>query len=297
MAPSAQLYLICIDSEVGLGNAEQYAVNNGIKIISHSVGWFNSCGGDGTGAAGTPDGIAADAAAHGILWVNAAGNEAMTHWSGTFDDDGYGWNLFAPVNGNGFWLPQGDEACAALKWDDWPLSSQDYGMYLYTQTGVDPVAGWHNVSHPFSPTIGFCYTNNTGIDQAFYVTIFKWNATTTASPRFDLYVLGVGQIQHPVAAGSLIEPASSPSTFAAGAICWQNNSLEPYSSQGPTIDGRTKPDIAGQDSNSSATYGNFTGCGTSGFAGTSASAPATAGAAASSPSSTRRGLRCSSRPA
>jgi hypothetical protein len=43
---------------------------------------------------------------------------------------------------------------------------------------------------------------------------------------------------------------------------------------------RTKPDIAGQDSQSSATYGNFSGCGTTGFAGTSASTPTVAGAAA-----------------
>ena len=42
--------------------------------------------------------------------------------------------------------------------------------------------------------------------------------------------------------------------------------LEPYSSQGPTVDGRVKPDLVGHDSVSSATYGAFEGC-PSGFAG------------------------------
>jgi hypothetical protein len=81
------------------------------------------------------------------------------------------------------------------------------------------------------------------------------------------------------------DPGASPYAFTAGAICWQDNSLEPYSGEGPTIDGRLKPDVAGQDANSGATYGKFAGCGSNpaartGFFGTSASAPAVVGAAA-----------------
>ena len=34
MAPAAQLTLICIDNEVGLSQAEQYVVTNGIKIVT-----------------------------------------------------------------------------------------------------------------------------------------------------------------------------------------------------------------------------------------------------------------------
>ena len=79
--------------------------------------------------------------------------------------------------------------------------------------------------------------------------------------------------------GSIATPASSPAAFAVGALCWQSRALEPYSSQGPTIDGRTKPDIVGHDSVSGATYGGFSSC-PSAFAGTSASSPEVAGAAA-----------------
>jgi subtilisin family serine protease len=62
-------------------------------------------------------------------------------------------------------------------------------------------------------------------------------------------------------------------------VCWQNDAVEYYSSLGPTIDGRLKPDLVGPDSVSSGTYGTFSQCG-SGFAGTSAAAPHVAGAAA-----------------
>ncbi len=280
MAPSAQLYLICIDDEVSLGNAEAYAKANHIQIISHSVGWFNTSRGDGSGGAGTPDAIAADATANGILWINSAGNEAQQHWSGNFVDDGSSFNAFAPgVHTDGFFVAGGGTACVFLKWDGWPITTQDYDLGLYSQSGGSPVATSVNDQTTGAPPVeALCYTNP-GPTAPFYVAIVKFAATS--APRFDLFVEGdVGPPQYQVPAGSLTEPASSPQTFAAGAICWQNSALEPYSSQGPTIDGRTKPDIAGQDSESSATYGGFSGCGTSGFSGTSAAAPTTAGAAA-----------------
>ena len=52
------------------------------------------------------------------------------------------------------------------------------------------------------------------------------------------------------------------------------NTIEDFSSLGPTTDGRTKPDIVGADRGDSATYGAL------GFAGTSQASPHVAGLAA-----------------
>ena len=101
----------------------------------------------------------------------------------------------------------------------------------------------------------------------------------TGAPRLDLFVLAAA-IEHQTPAGSLTEPGSSPAALAVGAICWKDDSLETYSSQGTTIDGRTKPDLAGPDSVSGVVYGRFTKCGEDGFAGTSASTPHVAALAA-----------------
>ena len=84
MAPDAKLYLVCAQTVAALGRAVEYAKAQGITIVNHSVSWFNTSRGDGTGAADTPEGIVATARAAGILWVNAAGNRAQQHWSGTF---------------------------------------------------------------------------------------------------------------------------------------------------------------------------------------------------------------------
>ena len=48
MAPAAQLYLICIEDEVDLGAAKDYAIANGIQILNFSGSFMNSSRGDGS---------------------------------------------------------------------------------------------------------------------------------------------------------------------------------------------------------------------------------------------------------
>ncbi|RME83221.1 MAG: hypothetical protein D6775_08745, partial [Caldilineae bacterium] len=49
-APGATLHLLAFDTEVELANAVQYAISQGINIIVHSISWFNTGPGDGSGA-------------------------------------------------------------------------------------------------------------------------------------------------------------------------------------------------------------------------------------------------------
>ncbi len=281
VAPGAQLYLICVDSEVQLAAAEAYAKANGIRIINHSVAWFNTGRGDGTSAfAGSPDATVADARANGILWINAAGNQAQSHWSGTFADDGGGFNLFnSSGNLDQAVIVGGQQACFALKWDAWPTTTIDYDLGIYSLSGAPTLVASSANDQALGnlpPTEEACYTNP-GATAAFGIAIHKVSAGT--SPRLDLFSTNTGPMQFQTAAGSVIEPASSPNAMAVGAVCWNDFGLQPYSSQGPTIDGRTKPDISGYDGVSSTVYGAASGCG-NGFSGTSATAPNVAGIAA-----------------
>lgn len=282
MAPSAQLYLVCGGTEVEVGRAKDYAKSVGAQIISSSIGSPISGRGDGTGGPGSNAAIVADARASGILWVNAAGNYGRTHWSGTFvDADGDGLHHFTPVDeGNTIVIPEGGTVDVSLKWDDWPASAQDYDLWFGRQSDFRVVARSENLQNGIQrPTEYLTYTNP-GPTQAFDVLIVSDGATR--APRFDLYIDGASSsLQYQVREGGIAEPATSPHVMAVGAACWQSGALEPYSSSGPTIDGRIKPDIAGPDDVSSATYGASAGCGQAGgFSGTSASAPHVGGAAA-----------------
>ena len=88
-------------------------------------------------------------------------------------------------------------------------------------------------------------------------------------------------LEYQVGEGSVTEPGSSSFALAVGAVCWKTSGLEAFSSRGPTIDGRMKPDLTAPDWVSSFSYGPFSGCGAdTGFAGTSAAAPHVAAAAA-----------------
>ena len=275
MAPDAQLYLACVGTEVDLAAAEAWAKSQGVSVINHSAGWEGPYRDDGGGPVGA---VVADARANGILWVNSSGNEAMTHWSGSYTPNG-SWHMWNPNGdmGNSFIWPNGMDICGFLKWDEWPsgISDFDLGLFLSGSNSLLAVSeGNQGGGQP--PFEAMCWRQTSGRDLVVFWAIRGYRVTT--SPRLDL-VSWSPTLQYAVAAGSIATPASSPAAFAVGALCWQSRGLEPYSSQGPTIDGRTKPDIVGHDSVSGATYGGFSSC-PSAFAGTSASSPEVAGAAA-----------------
>lgn len=281
IAPAADLYLVCVRDTAGLGRAVDYARAHGITIISHSVSWFNTSRGDGLGPANTPEGIVTAAHAAGILWVNAAGNRAQQHWSGTFSDaNANGWNDFAPGDeGNTVVIPRNSYACAALKWDDWPGSAEDYDLYFTLPNGSVAGSSTSPQTGTEPPTELACQVNTSSSAQQYGIAI-RAQHVTPRPVRLDLMTYPGPNLEYQVAGSSVTEPGTAPSALTVGAVCWSDNSLEPYSGEGPTIDGRIKPDLVGPDSVSSSVYGPFTACGRSGFSGTSAATPHVAAAAA-----------------
>ena len=282
IAPAADLYLVCVRDVAGLGLAVAYAQTKGIQMVNHSASWFNTSRGDGAGAAGTPEGIVAAARAAGILWVNAAGNRAQQHWSGPFvDANGNGWSEYTPGDeGNTVVVQAGSWACAALKWDDWPASAEDYDLYITRSPGGAVVGRSNGPQTGLEPPTEMACAINSSTKTETYAIGIRAHRVTAKPVRFDLFVYPGPNLEHSVADGSITEPGTSSAALTVGAACWTNNELEPYSSQGPTIDARTKPDLVGPDSVSSFSFGPFAGCGVSGFAGTSAATPHVAAAAA-----------------
>lgn len=277
LAPGAKLHLVCVDDLISLGQAKDYVIANDIAIVNHSIAWLNTSRGDGSGGPGTPDAFVADARAQGVLWVNAAGNYGEEHWSGTFSDpDGDDIHNFPDDEANEVHLLAG--GCVFLKWDDWPASGQDFDLFLLqpSETGPDELVDISESEQDGSqePIEAVC----ADVEGSYYVSIGSFAATQ--SPRFDLVVTEGHSLEHSEPAGSVVEPASSPAALAAGAACWETGALEDYSSRGPTIDNRTKPDLLGPDAVSTETYDPSAADCTAGFAGTSASAAHVTGAAA-----------------
>ena len=274
MAPGAQLYLAKIDTEVELQMAVNDMISAGVKVINHSVAWLGEAFYDGTGTLCETTNSAETA---GILWVNAAGNYRNSHYLGVFSDtDGDLRHEFAAgQNYNTIDLTSGNTVTLILNWDDYPTTKTNYDLFLYDG---DPDAGGTlvasstnnqgngrlNFPYPYEDLV---YT--AGKTGTHYIVV-KNTGKSTASYRLTLFSF-TSSFGVKTRASSLAQPADCASVLAVGATNL-SDSPEGFSSEGPTTDGRDKPEISAPDRVATSL--------SSSFAGTSAASPHAAGAAA-----------------
>jgi Subtilase family len=307
MAPSAKLQLYCIGDTTGFQQAEQDIVSRGIPIVNSSLSFPGDSRGDGTGTSTSAATTVQAARKAGVLWIASGGNTAQDHWSGTFTDGDR--DSYTDLNGTGaaneydaVVVHPGQTGTAYLTWDQWPQSSAALTLVAIPYK-CDP-SGCGSTAHPpvaiscpvpnscsdaqsaaSSPVLSLNLPNNTTSNDIEWAIQVKQSSGTPAL-RYDLsYYRDVGPsllaslnttTAAKAAVGSIETPASSPYALAVGAANVASKALESYSSQGPTIDQRVKPDITGYDDVSS----NLDQYRTGGFGGTSAGAPHVAGAAA-----------------
>lgn len=317
MAPGATIRLYCIDDSVGLNQAAAQVVADGVSVVNCSLGFVGDSRGDGTGASDSAAAAVASARKAGVLWVESAGNDGADHWSGTFADadkdklldiDGTGANNEydgETVLGTNDVGTGGGQADLVLRWDQWPASSAPVTLEAMGYQCVDedcsgtptPLNGGKPITvaqvKNTEPWVDIPISNPNADPQIWYVQV----ALGAGFPKvhYDLNYEGdvagsyLANAVNPSrgAAGSIDQPADSPYVFAVGAAYVGDpqtgdgrGDLEYFSSQGPTIDGRGKPEITGYDGVNSPVYGPNDPTNGTGFYGTSASSPHVAGAAA-----------------
>lgn len=248
VAPGALLVLVNYLDIEGFLQATEWIAANGIPVVSHS----NSILGgpfDGTGILAR---AVDSAAARGVLWINSAGNFAQRHWRGIPSPAG----TEIPI------MPQpGNTLGFGIGWNTPGLDA-----YLSVQR-QQPDGAWVEVVRSDDTR----RTPPVGVDGgAWRVLVVR-----TAGPDapVDVYSRTVGFGAQVVADGSIPTPGDAAGALSVGAVSWSGTRLEPYSSRGPTQDGRTKPDLVGPTYVTSNPL--FPGT-----AGTSASTAHVAGAAA-----------------
>jgi len=274
-APGADYFLYRIGNVTHLGNAIDDAIANGVDIISHSLGWYNTGWDDNSG-----DVCAAvqNATAHGILFFTSAGNFARKHWQGSFNDsDSDTWHDW--VNGDeglNVEVPNNGEVTFHLSWNtagdifDFDLILTDLNLNILDESDTQ--------GEDFETVF---WRNTTGMRDTVLVFVQRLSGGDT---EIELFEGDNGRwLEHVVAAGSTISPANSTQSncISVGAVYRTNYSsasgttgiITGYSSLGPTNSGNTAPSVCGPTGTTTVAYGGE-------FHGTSASAPNVAGAAA-----------------
>ena len=243
-------------------------------------------------------------------YVASAGNWAQRHYAGRFEPgpDGKTVGLdstgaahrfratsmttdaqgLGPQSFNEIRLIDGESVSVILFWDDpWGASTNDYDLYLLNNANVvvaESVAGQGTAA--VNPRERLVFTNNTGLSTTFRIVIH--NFENDAQPRnMELFVFDAFPPSsrnsvmnfNTLMSSLLAQSDSGGGVITVGAIDQQDiglDTIELFSSRGPTNNGVTKPDLTAIDGVLVTGAGGFS----TRFFGTSAAAPHTAAVAA-----------------
>ena len=267
-------------------------VSQGVSVINHSAVW--TFGGPGDGSYTYPLSLRATvgrAVDGGSIWVSAAGNDARRTWFGppSFLDLGEGFG-FAHFMGSDFSndviLTAGDRVEIHLRWEDnWSNSSRDLDIGVWSYSEQDYVALTADPQQGRPGHFPIELLRFQVPKDGEYGIVVSTVGVGNAPSWIQLIVLespaGIEAIEHYTENGSIRSPAefANPGLLAVGAAPWYDvHTIEPYSSRGPTPDGRVKPDVVGAACGETSLQPlNALGLG---FCGTSQATPHVAGMAA-----------------
>jgi subtilisin family serine protease len=292
LAPGAQLYLIEVEDLIAnFAAIFDDLAREQVQIVSISMALAPRHRGDGRGLLGDPPvpiyDLLDDARAQGMLVIKSAGNDAQRHYAGAFtDENGNSWHEFGTTREGGrdetlaFQVQADGLMELFLTWDDWgddpliPAARADYDLALFDAQGREIARSARDQAGRSVPVD---VLNVTPATSGIFTLRVKKGGEFVENHTFHIFarkgIMAFNEYQVP--GWSLSPPADASSVLAVGAARVYDDALAPYSAQGPTADGRIKPDLTSYTDVAVASPGYEDG-----FSGTSAAAPHVAGLAA-----------------
>jgi subtilisin family serine protease len=272
-APGVELHLVYVDitSDSSFEEALEYIADNDIQIVSYSVG-FPIGPRDGTfWQSPVVTDFVEDT---GVLWIAAAGNFGYSHTIMDFNELDDGWHDF----GDGEqWMPfmaYAPVTYVVMNWNgSWDGGEDNNYRFVIVDENGDEVASGgeskkgRNNDFPIQTA---AFESEPGTIYYMAVELARGDGDNT----LDIFVRDAELVDWAqVPEYSIALPADADAAFSVGATGLTEDELETYSSQGPTMDERIKPDISAPTGEEVPGYDE-------GFFGTSGAAPLVAGAAA-----------------
>jgi len=274
MAPGVELYCLRVSDQMDLENAADYIRTKGIQIANHSVAWVLASYYDDSGPINTIINDSHDL--DGVFWTVSSGNAARQHWRGNWlDEDGDDLLEFSGTDEDMGLANKAGTVTVFLNWNQYGIINKtDLDLSVYDKNSNVVAASIIRQSR-FNDPVEFVSFTFQSSAAPYQVQVERVSGSTS---NLDITLFSFDHdFEHPVASSSLMDPASAHGAFTVGAVnytVWQNPNpaIRGYSSEGPSTDGRQKPDLVAPDGTASLTYSVANG--------TSFSAPTTAGAAA-----------------
>ena len=288
IAPDVELYIVLPKSKGDVVESVDWMVSQGVDVVNMSLSWTWDGPGDGTSPFSFSPLRAVDTAVSGgAVWLNIVGNAANVVWfGGLANPDGNTWHNFRGSDEcNDFSLGREERVLVQLRWaDNWGVADRDMDLYLIDTADIiggrfsltDAVAKSEHTQEGRLGNYPFEFLSYTANTSGEYCLAVRHHSGVQPNwIQLQAWGLTQSSLQHFTKSGSIDNPSESANRglLGVGASRWSDTStIESFSSQGPTPDGRIKPDIVGADGGSSASWG--------GFFGTSQASPHLAGLAA-----------------
>ena len=275
VAPEVSLYIANYVSYGDFRNVVDWMISEGVSVINQSLGGQFQGPGDGTSPFSYSHLNTIDRAVEGgIVFLNSAGNNASETWFQDgqpsildSDGDGDGWIRFGSDTANSVGrvdsdtqtqrLSEGTKIWAYLRWEDaWPGASTDIDLYLYDSNSNEIIdrADDYQVGHRWDvPT----ETLIAEIPKDGEYELMLFYRGGGLPDWIQLVAPKTGLLEHRTDGYSINGPSESANLgmLAVGAThYWNTNTIAEYSSRGPTVDGRIKPDIVGAACGETASY-------------------------------------------
>ena len=275
-APKARYLFVNYHTEADFIAATDALIARRPDIVVHSNSFIEGPF-DGSG----PTALAVDrAAAAGILWFNSVGNYAQHHWSGEWADADADADLDWP-NGDNWTFERGAglPITLALSWTSppgGPATDIDLILERFDPSGAwIPVTGSSDRQSAGAPTAERIVGYSSPVEG-----IFRLRAVLASGPPPEVpLTMFSREIALSDVGGTSVSstptPGDAAGAIAVGAVNWRGDAFKAYSSQGPSLDGRLKPDVVAPTDTRLLGPNGFRSIG-----GTSIAAPNAAGAAA-----------------
>jgi hypothetical protein len=316
IAPDAELYCAVPNNYQDYIDATNWLVSQGVKVIVSDIDYdaFDVEHPNGVlpyrGRSALSQHVTNLIQTNDISFIASSGNYATSHFRGTFNPDANGFHRFNYADNFRTFSVGGLENFAVyLSWEEPAGGSQtdlelivaDNNTWNFTAANIPSTTqAWmggaisgtvQNATTPGDPfeKVGI-YRNSFTIPAVYRFAVWdrEHGKRPTSNVEFEVFVVtrpvdnvigtvpAESNLRIPVDAVGVVVVGAATGVPSANPGDYRNES---YSSQGPTNDGRLKPDLVAPDAVSTA-IGNATDSRFSPFKGTSAAAPHVAGVVA-----------------